>query len=56
MNAYTTVLELTKKLPISKEAISAFNDRVAADIAPYNLAGLCDHDKHNMYPFVQLLD
>lgn len=56
VNAYTTMLELTKKLPVSTEAIAAFTDRVAADIAPYNLAGLCDHDKYNMYPFVQPLD
>lgn len=56
VNAYTTVLDLTKKLSISEETITAFTDRVAVDIAPYNLAGLCEHNKHNMYPFVQLLD
>jgi FADH2 O2-dependent halogenase len=30
-----------------------FHQRVAQDIAPYNVAGLCAPEKHNMYPFVE---
>jgi hypothetical protein len=26
--------------------------QVARDLAPINVAGLCDHGKRNMYPFV----
>ena len=37
----------------SAAAMAAFTQQVAADIEPYNIAGLCDPDKHNMYPFVQ---
>jgi len=37
----------------SAAAMAAFTRQVAADIEPYNIAGLCDPDKHNMYPFVQ---
>ncbi len=33
--------------------IAAFADRVSADIEPYNIAGLCDPKKCNMYPFVE---
>ena len=33
--------------------MAAFSRQVAADIEPYNIAGLCDPDKHNRYPFME---
>ena len=33
--------------------IAAFAGRVSADIEPYNIAGLCDANKRNMYAFVE---
>ena len=37
----------------SAAAMAAFTGQVAADIEPYNIAGLCDPDKHNRYPFME---
>jgi hypothetical protein len=46
---YDQLLELTAAPP---SAAAEFEQRVAHDIAPYNLAGLCDPGKKNMYPYI----
>jgi len=51
-DGYKTLFHLSKKAPLSFDEISAFQQKVARDIAPYNLAGLGDPAKQNMYPFV----
>jgi FADH2 O2-dependent halogenase len=51
-NAYRRILELGKEVSPSRANIAAFTKQVAEDIAPHNLAGLCDAAKMNMYPFV----
>ncbi len=49
---YETLLQLAATQPDSRCQVDAFQRQVAQDIAPYNLAGLCDPAKRNMYPFV----
>ena len=48
-----TARELALAGEPSAAAMAAFTGQVAADIEPYNIAGLCDPDKHNMYPFME---
>jgi FADH2 O2-dependent halogenase len=48
---YERLLELTAA-PASAEAARGFERQVAADIAPYNTAGLCDPSRDNMYPYI----
>ena len=50
-HSYQALLELSGKRQIPKETILDFKETIAKDIAPYNLAGLCDPNKQNMYPF-----
>src|SRR5262249_663233 len=49
---YETLRELAAAPSCSRHGVDAFERQVARDIAPYNLAGLCDPAKRNMYPFV----
>jgi FADH2 O2-dependent halogenase len=48
---YECLLELARG-DVSEGDAAEFQRRVAEDIAPYNVAGLCDPGKRNMYPFV----
>jgi FADH2 O2-dependent halogenase len=48
---YERLLKLTAAPP-SASAARDFQQQVAADIAPYNTAGLCDPARNNMYPYV----
>ncbi|NIR49113.1 hypothetical protein GWO43_11670, partial [candidate division KSB1 bacterium] len=50
--SYQALLELCGNRQIPREYIFDFRERIAKDIAPYNVAGLCDPNKHNMYPFL----
>ena len=34
---------------------AAFAKRIATAIRPYNTAGLCNPERHNMYPFTGLM-
>ena len=49
---YQKLLHLSKNQSLATDALTAYRRQVAADIAPYNLAGLCDPSKQNLYPFV----
>jgi FADH2 O2-dependent halogenase len=49
---YETLRALAAAPSCSRCKVDAFQRQVARDIAPYNLAGLCDPAKRNMYPFV----
>ena len=48
---YKTLLELSKRQHIPSDLTTAFAKRVAEDIKGYNIAGLCDPGKKNMYPY-----
>lgn len=49
---YQTLLALCGRRQLPENCILDFKKTVAKDIAPYNVAGLCDPNKNNMYPFV----
>ena len=40
----------------SGDDVRRFQESVANGLAPYNIAGLCDQAKRNMYPFVECCD
>jgi FADH2 O2-dependent halogenase len=48
---YEGLLELARG-DVGAGDAAEFGRQVAEDIAPYNVAGLCDPGKRNMYPFV----
>ncbi len=50
--AWERLCGLCAKERISQQEISAFQQRVAEDIRPINIAGLCDAEKQNMYPYI----
>ena len=50
-DGYKALLRLSKSRSTATAAFSAYRQKVAQDIAPYNIAGLCDPRKNNMYPF-----
>ncbi len=49
--SYLELTELMRTVPESPLAKRAFIDRVRQRIAPYNLAGLCQPERHNLYPY-----
>ena len=49
--SYWELEELTRLGSLERESKQNFIDRVRQRIAPYNLAGLCDPGKHNLYPY-----
>jgi FADH2 O2-dependent halogenase len=50
--AHKEVVRMTGDRPVNTEEVAQFAREVAANIAAYNPAGLCDPGKRNMYPFV----
>ena len=52
MRGYHALRELSKSRHIPRDSFFGFRQTIAEDIAPYNISGLCDPYKHNMYPFV----
>jgi tetracycline 7-halogenase / FADH2 O2-dependent halogenase len=51
-SAYSDVLRLTADGVVDPGDAEMFAARVRSDIEPYNLAGLCDPEKSNQYPYV----
>jgi FADH2 O2-dependent halogenase len=51
MQAYQRITRLVGSGKPSVEEVRAFERQVARDIAPWNVAGLCDPAKLNLYPF-----
>jgi len=49
---YDRLLSMTAQGPPAMAAVSAFKDLVKSEIAPFNIAGLCDDSRFNMYPFI----
>jgi FADH2 O2-dependent halogenase len=49
--AYLELARLAQSGRPSADEIRAFERRVARDIAPWNVAGLCDPVRKNLYPF-----
>lgn len=49
--SYGELTQLMSSEESSSSARRAFIERVRQRIAPYNLAGLCDPDRHNLYPY-----
>jgi FADH2 O2-dependent halogenase len=49
---YRRLIELTTAGPPSGENVREFRNLVARSIEPFNIAGLCDDSRHNMYPFI----
>ena len=49
---YARLIEITAAGSPSVEQIREFRDLTAVSIAPFNIAGLCDDSRHNMYPFI----
>lgn len=45
------VLRLTESEPISQADADAFRQQLKASLEPYNLVGLCDRSKANMYDY-----
>jgi FADH2 O2-dependent halogenase len=50
-SSYLELARLAQKGRPSADEIRNFERRVARDIAPWNIAGLCDPAKLNLYPF-----
>jgi len=48
---YTGLQELAARDVLGAAAVRDFTSRVRQAIAPYNVAGLCDDARRNMYPF-----
>lgn len=48
---YWELTELTRSGPVADDLKRAFIERLRKQIAPYNLAGLCDPGRHNLYPY-----
>jgi FADH2 O2-dependent halogenase len=51
--AYGAVQELAKKTQLGTQEASDYHHQVASLVAPYNVAGLCDPAKQNMYPYLE---
>ncbi len=51
--AYERVRTLAGSENLSPKDLSAYHREVARLIAPYNVAGLCDPGRQNMYPFIE---
>jgi hypothetical protein len=49
---YDRLLAITANGPPSAGLVRDFKDLVKHEIAPFNIAGLCDDARHNMYPFI----
>jgi len=49
--SYEELARLARSGRPSVDEVRAFERRVARDIAPWNIAGLCDPGKMNLYPF-----
>jgi FADH2 O2-dependent halogenase len=49
---YDRLLELTAAGSPGAAQVREFRHLVARSIAPFNIAGLCDDSRHNMYPFI----
>jgi FADH2 O2-dependent halogenase len=49
--AYLALVELLEGTPTAGD-VTAFEERVARDIAPINTTGLCDRAKRNLYPYI----
>lgn len=47
--SHRAVCRLAGQDPVSQDEVRAFEDQIAEAIRPYNLAGLCDPAKCNMY-------
>jgi FADH2 O2-dependent halogenase len=50
--SHELLLRLASAPSLTRREAAAFEDQVARDIAPYNVAGLCDPARRNLYPFV----
>ena len=50
-NSHRRLTELTRGGSASADAMRQFSQSVAESIGPYNIAGLCDPLKHNLYPY-----
>jgi FADH2 O2-dependent halogenase len=49
--SHSRLLEITAHAPSSAE-VREFSELVKQSIAPFNIAGLCDDSRQNMYPFI----
>lgn len=49
--SYADVIRLTDQSSVTDAEARAFLDRMRSRIEPYNLAGLCDPNLKNLYPF-----
>lgn len=52
MQSYESLIQLTQQSSVSSNQVRSFQEKVADLIEPYNIAGLCDLDKKNMYAYV----
>lgn len=48
----TEAQRLISITPLSHESVEAYRKFVKTQIGPYNLAGLCDPQRNNMYPYL----
>jgi FADH2 O2-dependent halogenase len=48
---YQRLMEIAARQPKSTD-VPEFYELVKRSIAPFNIAGLCDESRHNMYPFL----
>jgi FADH2 O2-dependent halogenase len=51
--SYQELVDLLRNRPPEADARRTFVERVRQRIAPYNLAGLCDPTRSNLYPYPQ---
>jgi FADH2 O2-dependent halogenase len=49
---YDRLLEITAAGPPTAVDVRDFRELVTRSIEPFNIAGLCDESRHNMYPFI----
>ncbi|MGE5191983.1 MAG: hypothetical protein ACM3U2_05730, partial [Deltaproteobacteria bacterium] len=49
---YDRLMALTADGPPPADLVREFKELVKREIAPFNIAGLCDDARHNMYPFI----
>ena len=49
---YNRLLEITAAGAPSASDVREFRQLVTRSIEPFNIAGLCDDSRHNMYPFI----
>ena len=50
-SCYECLLDTTANGPPALAEVREFKNMVKREIAPFNIAGLCDDSRHNMYPF-----